>query len=89
MRLYYPTPPRGLSTLKWKPFPEAAGYSVQVWRPAPNYIGVFRQPRVDGTSIQVDVYMPPGEYLWRVDAINRAGHTIGCNYPIRFRIATN
>jgi hypothetical protein len=28
----------------------------------------------------------PGESFGRVDAYNRAGHIIGCNYSVKFRI---
>jgi thiol-disulfide isomerase/thioredoxin len=77
-------------TLKWSPYPEAVGYSVVVWHSAPTYVNVFRrgdrEPRLDATSIKVDVDLAPGEYFWRVDAYNRAGHPIGCNYPVKFQI---
>ena len=82
-------------TLKWNPFPDAASYGVQVWRFSPErrYMSVFsrggernRDDRIEATSVQVDVDMSPGEYFWRVDAYNRAGHVTGCNLPIRFTV---
>jgi thiol-disulfide isomerase/thioredoxin/Tfp pilus assembly protein PilF len=96
-KLYEPKSPKAgemvmdsRPVLKWDRYPEAVGYSVQVWRVAPNYVGVFRrgdrEPRLDANSVQVDVDMSPGEYFWRVDAYNRGGHIIGCNYPVKFRI---
>ena len=83
---------RSRPVLKWDPQPDAVGYSVQVWRLSPErrYIGVFRKgdrdPRIQTTSVEVDVDMSPGDYYWRVDAINSAGHVIGCNFPIKFTI---
>jgi len=77
--------------LRWNAYPGAVGYGVQVWHPSPGNWPSFRrgdrEPRIDSTSIQVDPDLRDGEYLWRVDAYNRAGHVIGCNYPVRFTVA--
>jgi hypothetical protein len=77
--------------LKWERYPDAVGYSVQVFRLAPNYVSIFRRGErdqlLDKNSLQVETDLSPGEYYWRVDAYNRAGHVIGCNYPVKFRIS--
>ncbi len=95
-KLYVPVSPAAGSTsgvrptLKWNPFPEAVAYSVQIWHAGPtNFQNVFRRADVTATTVQADTDIPSGEYYWRVDALNKAGHAIGCNYPIRFSVATN
>jgi hypothetical protein len=80
--------------LKWDAFPEAVGYQVQVWRKAEPtqrqnsaiLMRGEREPRLAGTSLQVDVDMSAGEYYWRVDAFNRVGHMIGCQYTTTFTV---
>jgi hypothetical protein len=77
--------------LKWEHYPDAVGYTVQVFRLNPNYVGIFRRGEpsqlLNTTSLSVDTDLSPGEYYWRVDAYNRAGHVIGCNYPVKFRVS--
>jgi TonB family protein len=68
--------------LRWESYPDAIDYSVRVIRVGqPNY--TFSRgdsdPHTRATDVQVDVDLPPGEYRWRVDAFNTAGHIIGCS----------
>ncbi len=71
--------------LRWDPFPDAVSYSVIVF--SPNSQIVFsradRGERVTGTSVQVDVDIPPGPYQWRVNAFTAAGQMIGCSFGPR------
>jgi hypothetical protein len=81
------------SVLRWDPYPGAVDYAVRVLRTAERNF-VFqrgdRDARIRATSVQVDVDLPPGEYTWRVDAFNAAGHIIGCSYyPRRFSVTAN
>ena len=99
-KLFAPISPRQEETvkqlqpiLKWDPYPDAVSYSVQVWRMSQDrrYVGMFRRgdrgdTRLRDTNVQVDVDLSPGEYFWRVDAVNAAEHVIGCNYPIKFTV---
>ena len=69
--------------LRWNPYTDAVDYAVRV---LPRGQNVFRFSRGDRdphptvTSVQVDVDLGSGEYTWRVDAFNAAGHMIGCGY---------
>ena len=42
-----------------------------------------RGERVTGTSVQVDVDIPPGPYRWRVNAFTAAGQMLGCSFGPR------
>jgi len=76
--------------LSWNPYPNAVDYAVRVIRKG---AGTFdfsrgdRDPRIRGMNVAVDRDLPPGEYDWRVDAFNAAGHLVGCSYyPRSFKI---
>jgi hypothetical protein len=69
--------------LRWPRYDNAVDYAVRVIRVGESNF-VFqrgdRDARITDTSVQVDVDLSPGEYRWRVDAFNSAGHIIGCSY---------
>ena len=70
-------------TLRWSRYDDAVDYAVRVIRVGESNF-VFqrgdRDARIPDTSVQLDVDLSPGEYRWRVDAFNAAGHIIGCSY---------
>lgn len=69
--------------LFWPSYPHAVDYAVRVIRKGDSGF-IFQRgdndPRLTTTSVQVDVYLAPGVYNWRVDAFNNRGHIIGCSY---------
>jgi serine/threonine protein kinase len=76
--------------LQWGAYPDAVDYAVRVIRVGESNF-VFQRgdydARIKGTSVQVDIDLSPGEYNWRVDAFNAAGHIIGCSYfPNNFKV---
>jgi TonB family protein len=79
--------------LEWVPYPDAADYAVRVLRAGQTYFIFSRgdhDPHIKDTRVQVDLDLVPGEYTWRVDAFNAAGHIIGCSYyPRTFTVATS
>ena len=79
--------------LKWNAFPDAVTYAVAVWHmPERQYVAVFsrgqqnRTERIEGTGVQIDADLSPGEYFWRLEAFNRSGHVIGCTASTRFTV---
>jgi hypothetical protein len=73
--------------LNWKPFKDAVNYAVRVIPSGQNRFSFNRgdtNPHITDTSVQVDVDLNPGEYMWRVDAFNSAGHIIGCSFHPRY-----
>lgn len=73
--------------IDWQPFPEAVGYSIRVWRIGPDrqYVEVYRRgtlqaPELQSPGVQLDTDLPVGQYFWRADAFNAAGHVIGCSF---------
>lgn len=88
---FYPISPKegeaistGRPILQWGTYPDAVGYAVRVIRVGESRFlfsgGESPDNRILGNSVQVDVDMSPGEYRWRVDAFNAAGHIIACSY---------
>jgi hypothetical protein len=77
--------------LRWDPYPDATEYAVRVLRTGQNSFAFSRgdnDPHVKDTSVRVEPALSAGEYTWRVDAFNRAGHIIGCSYyPRVFTVA--
>lgn len=76
--------------LQWSAYPDAVDYAVRVV-PVDENEFVFQRgdydARITSTSVQVDIDLKPGEYNWRVDAFNAAGHIIGCSYyPRSFKV---
>ena len=80
--------------LQWQPFPQAASYSIRVWRLGPQrqYVGVYssgdqKTGQLKTPNVQLDGDLNPGPYLWRADAFNAAGHVIGCSlFPESFTV---
>jgi hypothetical protein len=72
--------------LRWDPYLDALSYSAIVFSQKNNQV-VFnrsnRGDRVTGTSVQLDVDLPPGAYQWRVNAFTAAGQMIGCSFGPR------
>jgi hypothetical protein len=76
--------------LRWDPYLDALSYSAIVFSQKNNQAVFNRSNRGDsvtGTSVQVDVDLPPGVYQWRVNAFTAAGQMIGCSFgPRRFTV---
>jgi hypothetical protein len=74
----------GRPVLRWDPYPDAVRYFAVVLSQNKS---VFSRggPQGDlaGTSVQVDVDLPPGAYQWRLFAYNSAGQMIGCASQLR------
>ncbi|HEY4688951.1 MAG TPA: LysM peptidoglycan-binding domain-containing protein [Anaerolineae bacterium] len=77
--------------LEWPAYPDAVDYAVRV---LPEGASVFvwsrgdSDARIKQTQVQVDVDLSFGQYTWRVDAFNSAGHIIGCSfYPRHFTVS--
>jgi hypothetical protein len=74
----------GRPVLRWDPYPDAVRYFAVVLSQNKT---VFSRggPQGDlaGTSVQVDVDLPPGAYQWRLFAYNSAGQMIGCASQLR------
>ena len=74
----------GRPVLRWDPYPDAVRYFAVVLS---QNTSVFSRggPQGDlaGTSVQVDVDLPPGAYQWRLFAYNAAGQMIGCASQLR------
>jgi hypothetical protein len=74
----------GRPVLRWDPYPDAVRYFAVVLS---QNRSVFSRggPQGDlaGTSVQVDVDLPPGAYQWRLFAYNSAGQMIGCASQLR------
>jgi hypothetical protein len=89
-----PGPGESLATnrpeLRWDPYPESTEYAVRVLRTGQHRFAFSRgdsDPHIKDTSVHVEPGLSAGEYSWRVDAFNRAGHIIGCSfYPRVFTV---
>lgn len=79
--------------LKWAPYPDAFGYALRILPKGQDkyiYSCGDRDAHITTTEIYVDMDLPAGEYLWRVDAFNANGHIIGCSYwPATFVVVAH